>query len=216
MCSTERDPNAGQHEARLLEHVGERDRRGGGAERGGERERPLAAGAVVRAVPARDVAAGEEAGREARPGDHAQVQVGERAQLLRRARQTTGPWRRDHLGQREVVAEREQAGLRPARVQLAQARDGPVRDAEAADRPGAHLLEQRVRPFGRRPRRVVAVQEEDVDALEAQQRSAPRRPRRRPARASSAADGSPWRRRRRPRPARCSQRPAARADSPSR
>jgi hypothetical protein len=71
-----------------------------------------------------------------------------------------------------VVAEGHQVlSAAPVEVgaQLAQPGHRPVRDAETADAPRGHLLDQGVRELADTEARIVAVQQEDVELRQAQQ-----------------------------------------------
>jgi hypothetical protein len=75
-----------------------------------------------------------------------------------------------------VVAEGEQVrGAVPVEVgaQLPQARHRPVRDAKAADPAGGDLLDQDVRKLGDTEARIVAVEQEHVEPLQAEQAARP-------------------------------------------
>ena len=114
----------------------------------------------------------EEAGREARPGEDPHVRVGEREQVLLVERQASGPRSLDHLGEGEVVAEGDETVLADSieiRLKLAEAGNSPVRDPEPADPLSADLFEQRIGKRADGEGRIVAVQDEDVDPVAAEQ-----------------------------------------------
>src|SRR5262249_42625579 len=155
------------------EEVGEPDSRNADAGVARDDAGPLAAPCVVPAVPAVELAAGEVAAGEAGPGEDVRSRRGDLRDLGLAHRETAGPRRRDHLGEREVVAEdRELAGIRPERrAQRPEPLDRPVGDAEARDRPALDLAEKSGSPLLHVERRVVPVEHERVEDVDAERRA---------------------------------------------
>ena len=192
----------------LRQHIGERDVDRLPPELFGQLDRAVAALEVAFRVPDADQllvvalvasgAVGEEAARLARPREVGDLALGQPLlPVVVRGGDAAGPDRVEHLGQREVVAERGRLllalalGVGDRRVH-ALAR--PVRAAERpADAAGFHLGIHRIDELADRNVGIVAVHEVDVDIVGLQPVERLRRAAWRSRRDSGAANARPCR-----------------------